>query len=84
MARWVAYRNVPKFRALARLTSVSARTVHVFQAQRPEFRPPVSVRNFPIPVFAAPAVPETYLFFAEIWFDNGLGSVTGGIARPSH
>jgi len=36
-----------------------------FRAEKREFRRPVSVRNFPISVFAAAGVPETYLFSTE-------------------
>jgi hypothetical protein len=45
--------KVPTFRALARTTPSLAPTNSHFRAEKREFRRPVSVRDFPISVFAS-------------------------------
>ena len=48
-----------------RTRSLAPTNFRDFRAEKREFRRPVSVRNFPISVFAAPAAPETHLFCTE-------------------
>jgi hypothetical protein len=57
--------NIPKFLALARLSSVSGSCLSRISGRNAEFRRPVSVRNFPISVFAAAPKPETRLLSTE-------------------